>query len=352
VTAGAGPPALTEQQQLQQQQLQQQQQQQQQLEDQQLQQQRGDLVPPAGSHASAGRQPQAAPDHQHQPLVATSPKVTSLAGYLARARAASGNPRVPGPEAGPDQQQQQRREQQQQEQQLQQQQQEHQLQQQQQDQQLLQQQLLQQGNIVINAPSPDPELIAINTLTGLAVTNPVTLNLAGYHAWAATNLVVPTGASVTPGNQQQHHQDRAVAPTLVANRVRLLNARTSSDGSSPPAGQDMAALSCGLPTEPPANTEVWADAPPVTSELGESPPLPPAFYLQNANHDLSPSSSGSSGAANRTLIKANTSTTGSTKVDDLDFELGDTDMEQEQESDTEIYGLALEDNEMAVDDPA
>jgi hypothetical protein len=303
-------------------------------------------VPPAGSRASDH-----APDHQHQPLVATSPRVTSLAGYLARARAAGGNPRVPGPEAGLDQQQQQRREQQQQEQQLQQQQQEQQLQQQQQEQQLLQQQLLQQGNIVINTPSPDSELITINTLTGLAVTNPVTLNLAGYHAWAATNLVVQTGASVTPGNQQQHHQDRAVAPTLVATRVRLLNARTSSDGSSPPAGQDMAALSGGLPTEPPANTEVWADAPPVTSELGESPPLPPAFY-PHANHDLSPSSSGSSGAANRTLIKANTSTTGSTKVDELDFELGDTDMEQEQESDTEIYGLALEDNEMAVDDPA
>jgi hypothetical protein len=190
---------------------------------------------------------------------------------------------------------------------------------------MLQQQLLQQGNTVINTPSPDPELITINTLTGPAVANPVTLNLEGYHAWAATNL------------------------TPVATRVRLLNARSSSDGSSPPAGQDMSALSGGLPTEPPANTEVWADAPPATSELGESPPLPPAFY-PHANHDLS-SSSGSSGDANRTLITANTST-GSTKVDELVFELGDTDMEQELESDAEIYDLALEDNEMAVDDHA
>jgi hypothetical protein len=97
--------------------------------------------------------------------------------------------------------------------------------------------------------------------------------------------------------------------------------------------------------EPPANTEVWADAPPVTSEQGDSPPLPPALY---ANHDLS-SSSGSSGDANGTLLTANNST-GSAKVDELVFELGDTDMEQELESDTEIYGLALEDNEMSVDD--
>jgi multidrug efflux pump subunit AcrA (membrane-fusion protein) len=131
--------------------------------------------------------------------------------------------------AGLDQQQQQWQEQQQQqEQQLQQQQQEHQLQQQQQEQQLLQQQLLQQGNIVINTPSPDPGLITINTLTGPEVTP-------------------PKGS--------------------VATRIRQLE-----DASSPPAGHDMAALSGGLPAEP---SEAWGDAPTVTRQLRASPPTPP-----------------------------------------------------------------------------
>jgi hypothetical protein len=50
-----------------------------------------------------------------------------------------------------------------------------------------------------------------------------------------------------------------------------------------------------------------------------------------------------------TKAGVNTST-GSAKVDNLVFDLGDTSMEHE-ESDLEIYDLANEDNEMATDDP-
>jgi hypothetical protein len=101
----------------------------------------------------------------------------------------------------------------------------------------------------------------------------------------------------------------------------------------------MAALSGGLPWEPPTSAEVWASAPPVTSELEYSPPLP-------ANHDLS---SSSSNASVRTVTKAGVNTsTGSVKVDELVFDLGDTSMEQDQESDPELYDLANEDNEMGT----
>jgi hypothetical protein len=219
----------------------------------------------------------------------------------------------------------------------------HQQQRQQRQQQQQQHQEQQQGNKITGN---------INNLGPNRVSSPNPGYRDGYTAWLAAQESKAT-----------------LATQSVASRVRMLNTSTSPpgassgctsragawahapDGSSPPAGHDMAALSGGLPWEPLTSAEVWANAPPVTSELEYSPPLPPAPGLPKANHDLSPSSS-SSNTSIRTVTKAGANTsTGSTKVDDLAFDLGDTSMEQDQESDLEIYDLANEDNEMAMGDP-
>jgi hypothetical protein len=72
-----------------------------------------------------------------------------------------------------------------------------------------------------------------------------------------------------PWAQQHHQQQPEVTPPkgTVANRIRKLE-----DASSPPAGQDMAALSGGLPAE---THEAWGEAPTTTRQLGASPPTPP-----------------------------------------------------------------------------